>query len=70
MDNKVKELENCIKELELRISQLEEYYKCNNCKKITLLYNCENCNYKICNDCSNRKYTNDTCIYFCKECKN
>jgi len=68
MDNKVTKLENSIKELELRILQLEEYFRCNNCKKISLLYNCENCNNKICNDCSNCTY-GDTCFYFCKKCK-
>ena len=73
MNNKLDELENRIKELELKFLQLEENYKCNNCKKKNFLYNCQNCNNKICDDCSNCTYTKsydgDICIYFCKECK-
>jgi hypothetical protein len=67
-------LEKLIKKLEERIIILEEFSKCYFCNNISLLFNCHDCNKKICKNCSTTIYTKsftyeDISIIFCKECK-
>ena len=71
--NKMIYLENKIKELEDQILQLEELFKCTNCKNVKLLVNCYNCDKRICNQCYICSHTKtnereNVLLYYCKEC--
>ncbi len=70
MESKIEELENIINVLENRISKIEKFFTCYNCKKIDKLFKCSNCYEKICCSCYNITYkTNGESLYICNKCK-
>lgn len=71
--NKLEKIKESILLLEERIVRLENLSKCKSCKGIYLLFNCNTCNERICDNCSRKLFTKtyngDICIYFCKDCR-
>jgi hypothetical protein len=73
LEEKHKNLENKIKIIEERILQLEDLFKCTDCKNIKLLVNCYSCDKRICNQCYNCHHTKsfdelNVLRYYCKKC--
>jgi len=66
-------LENQIKELEGKIIQLEDLFKCFKCKNVKLLVNCYSCDQRVCNQCyicvHTKQYNQENVlVYYCKKC--
>jgi hypothetical protein len=74
LEKRIEKLEIIINKLNTRISVLEDNSKCNLCNNIELLYNCFNCDQRICHICCISKYKkifndNEQCLRYCIDCK-
>lgn len=72
MENPIEKWQSIINALEKRVFKLEEFYKCETCKKIDVLFHCYECQERNCNSCSiklhTKTYKGDVCLYYCKTC--
>jgi len=63
-----------VKQLENKISHLEEMTTCEFCGDITHLQSCYECEKRGCEDCTKKHYTKNyaldsVCMFFCKQCR-